>query len=90
MKHREKLRWALLLTAAFAALALLFLLFPLTGDDWYREGLGRTIGSAGDLLREVAFRWKTTNPRILGNVLAYLSGSRPILRVLLRTSKKKK
>ena len=86
MKHREKLRWALLLTAAFAALALLFLLFPLTGDDWYREGLGRTIGSAGDLLRDVAFRWKTTNPRILGNVLAYLSGSRPVLRVLLRTS----
>ena len=85
MLRREKLRWGLLLAAMAAALAVLFWLFPLTGDDWYREGLGRTIHSLHDLMREVAFRWETTNPRILGNILAYLSGSRPVLREALRT-----
>lgn len=85
MLRREKLRWGLLLAAMTAALAVLFWLFPLTGDDWYREGLGRTIHSLHDLIREVAFRWETTNPRILGNILAYLSGSRPVLREMLRT-----
>lgn len=85
MLRREKLRWGLLLAAMAAALAVLFWLFPLTGDDWYREGLGRTIHSLGDLAREVVSRWKTTNPRILGNILAYLSGSRPVLREALRT-----
>lgn len=85
MLRREKLHRGLLLAAMAAALALLFWLFPLTGDDWYREGLGRTIHSAGDLLREVVSRWKTTNPRICGNILAYLSGSRPVLREALRT-----
>ena len=85
MLRQEKLRWGLLLAAMTAALAVLFWLFPLTGDDWYREGLGRTIHSLGDLAREVVSRWKTTNPRILGNILAYLSGSRPVLREALRT-----
>ena len=80
MLRREKLRWGLLLAAMTAALAVLFWLFPLTGGDWYREGLGRTIHSLGDLAREVVSRWKATNPRILGNILAYLSGSRPVLR----------
>ncbi len=84
-QRREKLHWGLLLAAMTAALAVLFWLFPLTGDDWYREGLGRTIHTAGDLFREIVFRWKTTNPRILGNLLAYLSGSRPVLREILRT-----
>ena len=72
--------------AAAAALAVLFRLFPLTGDDWYREGLGRSLHSLGELVRELIFRWKTTNPRLLGNALAYLSGSRPVLRWLLRTA----
>lgn len=72
--------------AAAAALAVLFRLFPLTGDDWYREGLGRGLHSLGELVRELIFRWKTTNPRLLGNALAYLSGSRPVLRWLLRTA----
>ena len=81
----RRTRIYLTLTAA-AALAVLFWLFPLTGDDWYREGLGRELRSLGDLVRELIFRWKTTNPRLLGNVLAYLSGSRPVLRWLLRTA----
>ncbi len=81
----RRTRIYLTLTAA-AALAVLFWLFPLTGDDWYREGLGRTMRSLGDLARELISRWKTTNPRIFGNMLAYLSGSRPVLRWLLRTA----
>ena len=83
MRKQEKT--VCILTAA-AALAVLFWLFPLTGDDWYREGLGRGLHSLGDLARELIFRWKTTNPRLLGNLLAYISGSRPILRWLLRTA----
>lgn len=83
MRKREKI--VCILTAA-AALAVLFWLFPLTGDDWYREGLGRGLHSLRDLVRELIFRWKTTNPRLLGNFLAYLSGSRPVLRRLLRTA----
>ncbi len=80
---RTKQAALLLLTAA--ALALLFFLFPLTGDDWYREGLGSTLHSLPALLREVAFRWRTTNSRILGNVLAYWAGSRPAVRIVLKT-----
>ena len=84
-KRSERLYW---LTAAALAAALfaLFRIFPLTGDDWFREGLGASLHSAGDLARTVAQKWSTTNGRILGNVLAYSAGSRPLLRDLLRTA----
>lgn len=84
-KRSERLYW---LTAAALAAALfaLFRIFPLTGDDWFREGLGASLHSVGDLVRAVAQKWSTTNGRILGNVLAYSAGSRPLLRDLLRTA----
>ena len=53
----RRTRIYLTLTAA-AALAVLFRLFPLTGDDWYREGLGRELCSLGDLVRELIFAGK--------------------------------
>ena len=62
----------------------LFRTFPLSGDDWFREGLGASLHSIGDLACVVAEKWRTTNGRILGNILAYSAGSRPILRDLLR------
>lgn len=76
------------LTAAGLAAALfaLFWIFPLSGDDWFREGLGASLHSVGGLVRVVVEKWNSTNGRILGNVLAYSAGSRPLLRALLRTS----
>lgn len=68
-------------------LVLLFLLcrlFPLVGDDWFREALGATLHSPAALLREVWARWSTVNGRILGNILAYSAGSRPLLREGMR------
>jgi len=65
-------------------LFLLFRIFPLTGDDWFREGLGASLHSVQDLVRTVAQKWSTSNGRILGNVLAYTAGSRPIVRDVLR------
>ncbi len=70
--------------ALAAALFTLFRTFPLSGDDWFREGLGASLHSIGDLACVVAEKWRTTNGRILGNILAYSAGSRPILRDLLR------
>lgn len=84
--RRAAIEWAVGITVLTLALFFLFSLFPVTGDDWFREALGRTIHSAGDLIREVAYRWSTNNSRILGNVLAYSSGSRPVLREALRAS----
>ena len=83
----KRLRIQYYLTAAFLAAALfaLFSIFPLTGDDWFREGLGASLGGVGDLVRTVALKWSTTNGRILGNVLAYTAGSRPIVRDIMRT-----
>lgn len=81
---REKLSWALCLAVLFVGLLLLCWLFPLTGDDWFREALGASIHSPADLFREVAFRWSTVNGRIAGNLLAYTAGSRPLLRELMR------
>ena len=78
---RERFLTAALLCALLFAL---FRCFPLSGDDWFREGLGASLHSAGDLARTVAEKWRTTNGRILGNVLAYSAGSRPLLRDALR------
>lgn len=76
-------------TVCLAALGLLlfslFRLFPLVGDDWFREALGASLHSPFDLLQEVAHRWSTVNGRILGNILAYSAGSRPLLRQILYT-----
>ena len=68
-----------------AVLFLLFRAFPITGDDWFREALGAQLHSPADLLREVAARWATVNGRILGNILAYAAGNRPLLRDIMRT-----
>ena len=85
MKKDTGLLRVLTAAALAAALFALFRLFPLTGDDWFREGLGASLHGAGDLVRVVAEKWRTTNGRILGNVLAYSAGSRPLLRDALRT-----
>ena len=84
MKRETGLLRVLTVAALAAALFALFRLFPLTGDDWFREGLGASLHSVGDLVRIVAEKWRTTNGRILGNVLAYSAGSRPLLRDVLR------
>ena len=77
---------AVCLAGLFLALFLLCRLFPVVGDDWYREALGASIHGPGDLLREAASRWATVNGRVLGNILAYAAGSRPLLRELLRAA----
>lgn len=79
-------RWgeAVCLAGLFLALFLLCRLFPIVGDDWFREALGASLHSPWDLLREVAARWATVNGRVMGNILAYSAGSRPLLRELMR------
>ena len=87
MEPRTKRDRALLLACLIlllAAVLWLCWLFPLTGDDWYREELGRSIHSVGGLIEQVAIRWNGSNARILGNVLAYSAACRPVLRALLR------
>lgn len=79
-----RLPLGLTLAALFTALFLLCRTFPLVGDDWFREALGASIHSPVALLREVASRWATVNGRILGNILAYSAGSRPLLREGMR------
>lgn len=74
------------LAALFLVLLCLCWLFPLTGDDWFREALGLNIHSLSDLIQEVAYRWRTTNARILGNVLSYSAGGRKLLMALLRSA----
>ena len=59
------------LAALFLALLALCGLFPLTGDDWFREELGRRLTGPMDLLGTVFHGWRTYNGRILGNLLAY-------------------
>ncbi len=68
----------------FAALFLLCRTFPIVGDDWFREALGASLHNPIDLLREVASRWATVNGRILGNILSYSAGSRPLPREGMR------
>lgn len=80
----SRLGRALCLTALFLLLFTLCRLFPLVGDDWFREALGASLHSPADLLREVAARWSTVNGRVLGNILAYSAGSRPLLREGMR------
>ena len=60
-------------------------LFPLISDDWYREALGRSLHGLSDLISIIKTKWQTNNPRVLGNVLAYISGGRPVIRWLLRS-----
>ena len=74
------------LVALFLALLALCGLFPLTGDDWFREELGRHLTGLKDLLEAVLAGWRTYNGRILGNLLAYAAGSRRLLRELLRAA----
>ncbi len=83
-KKAERLHTLITGLALAAAMFALFRCFPLTGDDWFREGLGASLHSIGELARVVADKWRTTNGRILGNILAYSAGSRPLLRELLR------
>ena len=74
------------LVALFLALLALCGLFPITGDDWFREELGRRLTGPTDLLETVLAGWRTYNGRILGNLLAYAAGSRRLLRELLRAA----
>lgn len=76
--------WLVCLAALFGALFLLCWLFPLIGDDWYREALGVTLHSPLDLVRPLIQEWATTNARVLGNILAYTAGGRPLVRELMR------
>jgi len=57
----SRLGRALCLTALFLLLFTLCRLFPLVGDDWFREALGASLHSPADLLREVTARWSTVN-----------------------------
>ena len=82
---REQATWLVCLAILFGALFLLCWLFPLIGDDWYREALGITLHSPLDLVRPLINEWATTNARVLGNILAYTAGSRPLVRELMRT-----
>lgn len=45
----------------FLALLALCGLFPLTGDDWFREELGRHLTGPLDLLEAVLAGWRTYN-----------------------------
>lgn len=85
-RRQKQLGTLLCMAGLFLILFLLCRLYPLVGDDWYREALGASIHSPWDLIREVASRWSTYNSRILPNLLAYASGSRPLLREVLQTS----
>lgn len=81
---RKQLGRGICLAGLLILLYLLCRLFPLVGDDWFREALGATLHSPAALLREVWARWSTVNGRILGNILAYSAGSRPLLREGMR------
>ena len=87
-KRDSRVGTAVCAAVLFGALFLLCRQFPLTGDDWFREALGASIHSPADLLRIVAARWATVNGRVLGNILAYTAGSRPLLRELMRADRK--
>ena len=68
----------------FCLLLWLCWLFPVMGDDWFREELGRKLTGPGDLLRTIEDGWKSYNARILGNILAYTAGDRKLLREVMR------
>ena len=72
------------MAALFLALLALCWLFPVIGDDWYREEMGRNLRGPLDLLKKVIAGWQTYNGRIFGNILAYAAGDRKGLRELLQ------
>lgn len=84
VNRSERTAGAICLVLLFAGLFWLCWLFPLTGDDWYREALGMTLHSPLDLARTLVQVWSTTNARVMGNILAYTAGSRPLVRELMR------
>lgn len=59
-------------------------MFPLISDDWYREEVGRNCHNIQDLVVIVWSKWLGSNPRIIGNILAYISGGHPIIRWIMR------
>lgn len=85
MRQKANLPYYFAAAIIVAVLFSLFHIFPLTGDDWFREGLGAGLHSVRDLFHAVVLKWNTSNGRILGNVLAYTAGSRPFVRDVLRT-----
>lgn len=82
-KRSDVPHWAALLLV-LALTLILSSLFPLTGDDWFREELAGSISSPAELMRTVIYKWQTVNSRILGNVLAYTAAGHPVFRALLR------
>ena len=85
-KEHTFIRNAIFLALLYLIIFYICTLFPNTGDDWFREGLGAQLHDPVSLIKEIAHRWQTTNGRLLGNVLAYTSGSRSIVRHILRSS----
>ena len=81
-KSHPLLRDTLWFLCGTAALYFVFFLFPVTGDDFFREAVGRDLHSVSDLIARVTKSYLTTNSRIMGNVLAYTAGSRPVFRAL--------
>ena len=69
--HTPGIRMPLLLTLAalLAALLALSALFPVTGDDWYRETVGQNLHTLSELAELLIEKYQTTNPRLLGNLL---------------------
>lgn len=84
--RRTRLLQSIVLSALFLVFLYLFWLFPITGDDWFREELGRNLRGLSDLAETVISGWRTYNARLLGNILAYSAGGRKILRELMRSS----
>ena len=84
--YTSGIRIPLLLTLAalLAALLALSALFPVTGDDWYRETVGRNLHTLSELAGLLIENYQTTNPRLLGNLLAYCAGGHAALRAVLR------
>ncbi len=72
------------LTVLFGLLLYLCWQFPVIGDDWFREELGRKLTGPWDLVRTVMDGWGSYNSRIMGNILAYSAGGRKLLRELMR------
>ena len=82
---RRRLVWWVGMGLLFCLLLYLCWLFPVMGDDWFREELGRKLAGPRDLMRTVIDGWKSYNARILGNILAYSAGSRKLLREVMRS-----
>lgn len=83
---RVRLVWWAGMGLLFCLLLYLCWLFPIMGDDWFREELGGNLTGPGDLLQTVIDGWKSYNGRILGNILAYSAGSRKLFREVMRST----